>query len=629
MVMIGTTLGHFLTVNFLYFALSFAWAVALLSVRNLVHVSWTDRKELVLLSVSHLGILGLSYLFHEFSPLLFFSTFISLLFLGMSSRFLSGYTWAGKYFFTSNFLLFLFGLLWSFWFILTIPVSPLTRGLMLVVAPLLLLTLPSSVVQFLEQFEVLCRKRWVRPRFSLPSEPRMNYPKISLHVPIYAEPPELVTETLNVLSRIDYPNFEVLVVDNNTKDVDLWKPVERHCRTLGERFKFFHVDPLAGAKAGALNFALTKTAPDAEIVGVIDADYQAQPDFLKALVGYFDDPKMGFVQTPHDYRAWENNAYLRMCYFEYKIFFHTTMVSINERDAALTVGTMCLIRKSALEQAGGWAEWCVTEDSELAIRIHAIGYSSVYLTQSFGKGLIPETFAGYKKQRYRWTAGPVQEFKHHFNLLMLWPWRTPSLLTVAQRIHHFNHGLDRFIVGLGLLLTPLGLAVIGSMVFHHEVVHVPFELWLGATVLLVSSIFLHWMLYKVTLGASLKNTVGALLASKALSHVISIASFKTILRTQTPWHRTNKFTVASTFGRALSAAKVELLLGVAILALVVVAFMQLPLPGLLLMFLIGMSYRGLAYLAAPLLALMAEMNIKKLATAVDNSSRTSGVVFAE
>jgi len=49
------------------------------------------------------------------------------------------------------------------------------------------------------------------------------------------------------------------------------------------------------------------------------------------------------------------------------------MVSYNERDAALTVRTMCLIRRTALEEAGGWAEWCVTEDSELALRIHALG----------------------------------------------------------------------------------------------------------------------------------------------------------------------------------------------------------------------------------------------------------------
>ena len=152
---------------------------------------------------------------------------------------------------------------------------------------------------------------------------------------------------------------------------------------------------MPGAKAGALNFALWQTAPDAELVGVVDSDYQAEPDFLERLVGYFDDPKIGFVQTPHDYREWQDSLYQRMCYWEYRRFLETTMVSFNEWDAAITVGTMCVIRCKALEEAGGWAEWCLTEDSELAVRIHALGYSGVYLTTTFGRGLIPETFEGY------------------------------------------------------------------------------------------------------------------------------------------------------------------------------------------------------------------------------------------
>ncbi len=133
--------------------------------------------------------------------------------------------------------------------------------------------------------------------------------------------------TLDALSRLRYPNFEVLVIDNNTTDEALWRPLEEHCRRLGHRFRFFHLEQWPGAKAGALNFALTQTDPAAELVAIIDADYHAEPDFLAALVGYFDDPRLGFVQTPHDYRDWESSGYLRMCYYEYKGFFWTNQVS--------------------------------------------------------------------------------------------------------------------------------------------------------------------------------------------------------------------------------------------------------------------------------------------------------------
>ena len=85
-----------------------------------------------------------------------------------------------------------------------------------------------------------------------------------MHVPAYNEPPDMLIETLDALARLDYPNFEVIVIDNNTRDEAIWRPVEAHCRRLGERFRFFHVAPLAGFKAGALNYALQQTAADAQ-----------------------------------------------------------------------------------------------------------------------------------------------------------------------------------------------------------------------------------------------------------------------------------------------------------------------------------------------------------------------------
>ncbi len=137
---------------------------------------------------------------------------------------------------------------------------------------------------------------------------------------------------------------------------------------------------------------------------------------------------------------------------------------------------MSLIRRRALEEAGGWAEWCLTEDSELAIRIHAAGYDSVYLPQPYGRGLIPETFADYRKQRFRWTYGPVQELKRHWRLFLPGPLGQPSALTLIQRLHHANHGLDVVFIGLRSLMLPLGTVAATSMVVHDEQIRVPVEL---------------------------------------------------------------------------------------------------------------------------------------------------------
>src|SRR5260370_745332 len=150
------------------------------------------------------------------------------------------------------------------------------------------------------------------------------------------------------------------------------------------------------------------------------------------------------------------------------------MVSLDAHRSGITVGTMSLIRRAALERAGGWAEWCLTEDSELAIRIHAAGYQSVYLTEPYGRGLIPETFEGYRRQRYRWTYGPVQEFPHHWRLSLTHVITMASLRALIRRPARWQRP-DKFrprrsglrvlacassetILGLAGLLAAVGLA---------------------------------------------------------------------------------------------------------------------------------------------------------------------------
>ncbi|MBC8120261.1 MAG: glycosyltransferase [Gemmatimonadaceae bacterium] len=530
----------------------------------------------------------------------------SLIALGV----LSNFRGAGRLLLATNVQLSLWSLMWGSWFIATLPISALTKVLMFAGFPLLILTLPVGLMQTFEQWEVLCRRNWLRPRTPLAVLPRTSYPRVCLQVPVYAEPPELVMATLDALARLRYPNFEVMVIDNNTKDPDLWKPLEAYCRKLGERFRFFHVEQLPGAKAGALNFAMRHINPDVEVIGVVDSDYQAEPDFLESLIGYFDNPKMGFVQTPHDYRDWEGSLYQRMCYWEYKIFFETTMVSLNERDAALTVGTMCLIRRRALEEAGGWSEWCQTEDSELSIRIHACGYSSVYVPVTYGRGLIPETFAGYKKQRFRWTYGPIQEFRHHLSLFLPKPLAETSALTPWQKVHHLNHGLGPFSNGLGLLLTPVGLAVVVSMWFQSETVQLPQVVWLVAVLQSVTGFALTWLAYRVLMGCTLKDALGAMVAKQSLSYIATLANIWGLFTDRIPWRRTNKFKALPAGLAALNSVLPELSLGLGMVLVGAGALVLLAPVGLVFFLSTGLVVQGLTYLSAPALALLAEHELQ-------------------
>ena len=236
--------------------------------------------------------------------------------------------------------------------------------------------------------------RWIlrwRRALKPPAMDSQSLPMVSVHLPIHNEPPEMVVQTLDALARPDYPRFEVIVLDNNTQDPGVWQPVEAHCTTLGPRFRFFHLDPLAGFKAGALNQALRRAAGEAQIIAVIDSDYVVSPQWLEDLVPALLDPHIAIIQAPQDYRDAAWSAFKAMCYADYRGFFFIGMVTRNERNAIIQHGTMTLIRRSVLEEVGGWAEWCITEDAELGRRVFEEGYEASYTSTSYGQGLMPDT----------------------------------------------------------------------------------------------------------------------------------------------------------------------------------------------------------------------------------------------
>ena len=119
-----------------------------------------------------------------------------------ATQLLQNFSVGGRLLVVNYVLLSLFGAAWGAWFVATIPVSTLTRALICAAYPFLVLMVPSALIIMLEDWEVLCRKNWLRPRTPLPVTPRDRYPKVSLHVPTYSEPPEIVIATLDTLASL-------------------------------------------------------------------------------------------------------------------------------------------------------------------------------------------------------------------------------------------------------------------------------------------------------------------------------------------------------------------------------------------------------------------------------------------
>ncbi len=99
------------------------------------------------------------------------------------------------------------------------------------------------------------------------------------------------------------------------------------------------------------------------------------------------------VQGPQDYRDGQDSFFKAMCFEEYRGFFHIGMVERNEHDAIIQHGTMTIVRRDALEEVGRWSTWCITEDTELGLKLFEAGYSAAYIPESMGRGLTPDTLA--------------------------------------------------------------------------------------------------------------------------------------------------------------------------------------------------------------------------------------------
>ncbi len=380
------------------------------------------------------------------------------------------------------------------------------------------------------------------------------WPKVSIHVAAYNEPPAMMKETLQALARLDYPNFEVLVVDNNTKDPAVWRPVQDFCAELGPRFRFFHLEPWPGFKAGALNFALKETAADAEVVAVIDADYQVTPDWLRALVPSFDEPDVAIVQAPQDYRDGAENLFKAFCFWEYVGFFKIGMVQRARDNAIIQHGTMTMVRRRALEEVGAWSEWCITEDAELGLRLFEDGWRCVYTPRSYGRGVMPDSLDAYVRQRFRWAYGAVQILKRHWRQLI----SPRSRLTAAQRYHFVAGWVPWWADAAGLVFGAFALLwTVASMIWPKYIEYPEISFVMPALGVVVFKVLRDVLLYRVRVNATLTDSVAAMIAGLALTHTVGKAMIIGLFTAGRPFLRTPKCENRPNWYRALAMARTE------------------------------------------------------------------------
>ncbi|MBV9548283.1 MAG: glycosyltransferase, partial [Alphaproteobacteria bacterium] len=491
-------------------------------------------------------------------------------------------------------------------------IDPTDIGALIAMSPLVLLACAIILTEGIE----LAASIWRVERRAVAAIVPLKSPRVSIHIPIYNEPPQMVVETLNAVARLDYDDFEVIVLDNNTPDAEVWRPVEAHCHILNAamdvaRFRFFHFEQLKGFKAGALNRALALTDPGATHVGVIDSDYQVEPFWLRRAMPYFASPAIAVVQGPQDYRDARENLFKAMAYEEYRGFFHIGMVERNEHNAIIQHGTMTIVAKAALEEVDGWSEWCITEDTELGLKLFEAGYDAAYIPESMGKGLEPDTLEAFMSQRYRWVYGAMQMLKRHARDIFL----GVSGLSWRQRYQFLSGWLPWISDGLGMVVTLIAIAWTLGIWLLPSYVDVPTPALTAAAMSLFGAKLLKTLvLYPPKVKSGMRGAIYASVAGLSLTHTVGKAVWTGLFTRGRPFLRTPKCADSARFSQVLRVVWQEtVLLALLLVATVSMAFDRGFIDPAVTMWMVMLGVQALPYAATFLTASVSALSNRMVA----------------
>lgn len=402
---------------------------------------------------------------------------------------------------------------------------------------------------FLSIFQIIIS---LLPDFKPKQGQMKTMPFVSIFVPAYNEPPAVLMQTLDTLSHLNYKNVEILVIDNNTKDEKIWKPVEAFTKTLGEKFKFFHVDKLSGFKAGALNYLIERMDERSEYVAVIDADYLVRRDFIELALSYFSGEKMALVQFPQHYR--NCNETNQPISDEYRHFFGIYMNMANHLDCVPSTGTVSMYKAKVLKEIKGFRGESLTEDADVGLRIYGAGYHGIYVNKSVGFGLMPYDLESYRRQKWRWAFGNAQSIATLFSLFGKIPFK--SWFGFLLHLTAWDH------------LNMMPFAVIGAYTIvllpFIEITHDHRLLINLASISLFITIVSKQILFLVSLRRQknpIMRSLRAFIVHMGMTLVYSEAWMAFLFNTKMAFERTNKF-ILNKMPSLLKNSYKELILGI-------------------------------------------------------------------
>ncbi|MDB5165463.1 MAG: hypothetical protein JWM00_353 [Candidatus Saccharibacteria bacterium] len=337
---------------------------------------------------------------------------------------------------------------------------------------------------------------------------------IDVFIPAYGEPVEEIRETA-IAARDMYGLHSTYILDDGESD-----DVKTAAAEIGvgylRRPRHDH------AKAGNINYALQHST--GKFFVILDADFVAKREFLYEALPFFEDAEMAMVQTPQYYTNSINFVSKAAGYMQH-VFYSMLMAGKNRFNAAFCVGTCVMFRREAIEAIHGMYDKSKSEDIWTSLKLHELGWKTIYINRVLAEGKTPETLKAYSKQQLRWATGSFEIFLKNNPLLN-------SKLTADQRLQYL---LTTTFYFTGFATFALLLLPALQIYFNISPISLTIPLWQWS--LLYSGFFIMQMMLSFYAMGGLK--VETIMIAAASYPIYIKAFFNALFGRDEAWSATN------------------------------------------------------------------------------------------